>query len=246
LRDQRPDRAGMRKIALLIARLGADDFDVRERATRELIALPVVPLDDLRLAAVGGDGEVQLRAARVIGARSSGNAGSSAAVACFRTVARRNVRGLAPVILEALPFYSEEFVLAAGREALRATSGSGDAALLRRAARQAGPVEARVAAAGALAAVAKNAARGDLIALLDDGEPRVQLAAARGLADGGDRACLGALVELLSATDPRVRRTRLRSRRPAPLPPTSSFVYSCSRLLVVLRSRCSRRLYSMD
>jgi hypothetical protein len=204
LQSLRPSEENRQFIAARIAELGSDHFERRELATRQLIALPVLPADDLRLAIEADGGEIGLRAQQVLAARSAGNPSASVAVACFRTITKKHLTGAAPALLDVLPLYGEEFVLAAGREALKVTCRPEDAALLRKAAHKAS-IETRVAAVGALAAVLGDQARAELLALLKDGESRVKLAAARALADHGDRACLGALIDLLAARDLRVR-----------------------------------------
>jgi hypothetical protein len=200
----RPSGANRKLITSLIVQLGHEDFARRELAVRQLVALPVVPADELREAADGEDGEVRLRARQVLAERSAHNGSAAVAVACFRTIARRKLIGAAPALLDVLPLYADEFVLVAAREALKATSRAEDVALLRRAARG-GPVEARVAALLALATAAGDGALPELRELLGDNESRVRLAAARALAERGDRTCLGPLVQLLSAGDIRVR-----------------------------------------
>jgi hypothetical protein len=204
LNGLRPSAANRKLVTSLIVQLGDTDFARRELAVRQLVALPVVPAEDLRDATEGEDGEVRLRARQVLAERSIRNGSSAVAVACFRTIARRKLMGAAPALLDVLPLYADEFVLAAGREALKATSRPEDVALLRRASRG-GPLEARVAALMALAKAAGDDARPELRELLADNQPRIKLAAARALADRGDRTCLGPLVELLSAREILVR-----------------------------------------
>ena len=133
--------------------------------------------------------------------RSVGNASSSVAVACFRTIARRELIGAAPVMLQVLPLFGDEFVLAAARDALKCTSRVEDVPLLRKVVFSDDATEVRVAAVVALAAAAGDAVRGDLLPLAEDWVPRVKLAAACALADRGDRACLAPLVDLLWADD---------------------------------------------
>ncbi len=204
LRGVRPSADNQKLIASLIVQLGADDFQRRELAQRQLIALPRVPGEILREAAEGDDAELKARAQWVLAARAGGNTSSSVAVACFKTISKQKVEGLAGLLLDVLPLYSEEFVLSAGREALRATAAEADAPILRKIARR-GELEARVAAVAALAGVLKDRAAADLMTLLSDEEPRVRLAAARALADHGHRASLPALVELLGCRDLKVR-----------------------------------------
>ena len=205
LRGLTPTPENRTLVHTLIARLDSLDFAARELAARQLIAMPVVPADDLRLAAEeGDDSETRIRAAQVIAARASGNPSASVAVACFRTIARKKLTGAAPALLDVLPLYGEEFVLAAARDALLATSRPEDVERLRQAV-AGGPTEARVAAIGALAVVLRDDATSAMRPLLTDANARVKLAAARALADRGDRACLVTLVDLLSAPDVRVR-----------------------------------------
>ncbi|MDB5322988.1 MAG: hypothetical protein JWN40_4619, partial [Phycisphaerales bacterium] len=176
----RPSSANRKLIGSLIVQLGHEDFARRELAVRQLVALPVVPADELLEAADGEDGEVRLRARQVLAERSAHNGSAAVAVACFRTITRRKLLGAAPALLDVLPLYADEFVLVAAREALKATSRPEDIALLRRAARN-GPVEARVAALLALANAAGDDAHPELRDLLGDNEPRIKLAAARAL-----------------------------------------------------------------
>jgi len=205
LRGLTPTPANRKLVRTLIGRLDNLDFAARELAARQLIAMPVVPPDDLRAAAEDGvDSETRVRAAQVIAARAAGNPSSTVAVACFRTIARKKLAGAAPAVLEVLPLYGEEFVLAAAREALRVTSRVEDVDLLRETLASGG-TEARVAAVGALAAVLRDDAPSAMRSVLTDDDVRVKLAAARALADRGDRACLMTLVDLLSAPDVRVR-----------------------------------------
>jgi hypothetical protein len=214
LRGLKPSEADRARISSLVMQLGSRDFVRREGAMRELIALPVVPVEELRAAVDGADQEARLRAMQVMSARSVGNNTSAAAVACFRIIAKRKLAGAAPVVLDVLPLYGEEFVLGAARDALKATCRAEDAGLLRRAIRAGGgAAESRAAAVTALAAVAGEAAMGEIAGLVDDAEPRVSLAAARVLADRGERATLPALVRLLSSADVRVRQGSIATLR---------------------------------
>jgi hypothetical protein len=212
LKTLTPSDANHKVINSLILQLGSDDFVRRELATRQLISLPVISDRDLLAAIDNPDAEIRLRAGQILTARAAGNASSSVAIACFRTISRRKLTGAAPTLLEVLPLYNEEYVLAAGREALKATSRAQDLPLLRQAA-MIGPVESRVAVVGALAAVGGDNARPQLLSLLSDNEPRVRLAVARVLADRGDRICLTPLVDLLSAHEARVRQGSISTLR---------------------------------
>jgi hypothetical protein len=204
LRSLTPGPDARRRIRALIAQLGDASFDRREAATRELIALPIVPVDALRRAARSDEAEQRMRAARVLASRSVGNSTGALATACFRTLTKKRLTGGAAAVLETLPLFADEMTLSAGREALKATCAASDAGLLRAGARR-GASEARVGAVGALAVVLGDAATAEIAPLMSDREPRVKLAAARALADRGDRAALAPLVDLLCAPDVRVR-----------------------------------------
>src|SRR5258706_12635308 len=75
----RPSNANRKLITSLIVQLGDVDFARRELAVRQLVALPVVPADELREAAEGEDGEVRFRARQGV-AEGSAHNGSAAAV----------------------------------------------------------------------------------------------------------------------------------------------------------------------
>lgn len=212
LKTLSPTPENHRQLLSLFIQLGGNDFTNREIAMRRLIAMPVIDQKDLKQALDIDESEIHLRAQQVAAARASNNASASVAVACFRTISRRKITGAASVVLEVLPLYHEEFVLSAAREALKVTSQSEDADLLRHAA-QNGAAEVRVAAIGALAAVAGDEVLPELKSFLAETSPRVKLAAASALADRGDRGCLPPLVELLSAPDPRVRHASIATLR---------------------------------
>jgi len=193
-----------RSISLIIARLGSADFTDRELAQRQLIALPVIAPEDLLAAMESEQSEVRVRVAEVLEARSLQNGSPSVAVACFRTITRNKIDGAAQAILEVLPLYSEEYVLVAGREAVRSSATLADLPALRRIAKG-GKLEARIAAIGGLCALLASDSSRELRPLLSDSEARIRLTAARALADLGDRASLAVLIELLSSPDLRIR-----------------------------------------
>jgi len=212
LKGLSPTAENKKHLTALFMQLGGDDFARRELAMRQLIAMPVIGANDLATAIDSDESEIHLRAQQVAAARTNGNASSSVAVACFRTISRRKIAGASATVLEVLPLYQEEFVLSAAREALKVTSRVEDIPMLR-AASQNGSIETRVAAIGALAAIAGDDARPNLATLVAEDSPRIKLAAARALADRGDRACLPPLVQLLSAPDARVRHASISTLR---------------------------------
>jgi len=204
LRTLQPTVRNRRNVSLLIARLGSTDFADRELAQRQLTALPVITPDDLLSAVASDQPEIGARAAEVLQARSLQNGAPSVAVACFKTITRQKIDGAGPAVLEVLPLYSEEYVLSAGREAVRTSATVSDLPVLRRIAKS-GKLEARIAAIGGLCAVLAQDAPRELRPLLHDSEARIRLTAARSLADCGDRAALATLVDLLSSPDLRIR-----------------------------------------
>ena len=202
LRELHSSAARHKRTAVLIRQLGSAVWQERETATRELLKIPFIPIEMLRLATKDPDIEVRSRAQHILGRRPRQTDQVSHAV--LATIAARKLRGLVPDLLKAIPLFADEYLLAAARKALEATTRAEDADLLRRA--LAGKnVQVRIAAASAMTKLLGPKSPREVYPLLTDREPRVALAAARGLADCGDRKSLVALWRLLSAENVGIR-----------------------------------------
>ena len=82
-----------------ISMLGADSFDIRERAMKELIHADSVPEDLLKVAAQNGDIEVSGRAEMIIGFRKSPQR-VLLMKAIFRTISDKKIKGLASDLIK--------------------------------------------------------------------------------------------------------------------------------------------------
>ena len=217
--DVRPDFAGIAQllrralpsdqhaaeVANLIADLGSDEFEDRQKATTALLALPHPPIKALQVAADSEDLEVRERSRRILSEVERG-VHLRSVYAALRTIERRRVQGLSNLLLPLIPYWTEEVMLTAARRALVVTAQPHDAPLLRRAIHGPDP-QTRIAAITALASVLGDAADAELETLLDHRDEQVGLTATTLLADQGNRACLGPLVSRLRSPDAETRTT---------------------------------------
>ena len=114
-RQRTPGDAERKRIGELIKRLGADDFDDRERAAKELRKVGGPATSLVRAAAASTDAEIAVRAKAFL--KEVDAPAPLPAVAAARLLARRGTAAAAPVLLEYLPFADdgavEDEVLAA-------------------------------------------------------------------------------------------------------------------------------------
>lgn len=156
------------RILALIKQLGDETFEVREKASTELIALGAAAVPFLKEALKDGDLEVVRRAERCLKeiAKEPGKkeADESAPLAAARLLAARKPAGAAQVLLDYLPSAADEAVAREVRAALAAvamTDGKPDKALL--AALEDKDVKKREAAAEALSRTALPSGRKVLV-----------------------------------------------------------------------------------
>jgi hypothetical protein len=114
-----PDREKVRR---LIKKLADDDFEVREKATKDLVALGSAAVQELQRAAKDGDAEVASRARRCLDqiAQVSGPAGLL--TAALRVVALKRPAGAAEVLLALAPSVTDEADVRELRGALAAVA----------------------------------------------------------------------------------------------------------------------------
>jgi hypothetical protein len=186
----------------LIAQLDDGDFSRRQEAMRELSrqVAGVAPL--LAEATRGDNPEIRWRSKVVLDQTERESRSLLGAV--LTAIAEQKIAGLAEPLFPVLPLCSDEPLKQQARRALAATARPDDAGLLRQQL-AAGDAQARVAAAGALAAVLADEADSDLVPLLADASEEVQAAAARELANHGRREALPVLVRLLDSSETAVR-----------------------------------------
>lgn len=187
------DRA---RIALLISRLGDEDFDVREGASHDLIRLGATAAPALHRATSDADAEIASRARRSLNAIGGGWSIDLPATAA-RVLAVRAPSGAVEVLLDFLPSAMNEPVeeeVVAHIVALALRSGRPPSSILT-ALRDPEPTR-RLAAATVLARAGADQ-RALARRLLTDPEPRVRLASAQALLAVLDRAAIPALIALL-------------------------------------------------
>jgi HEAT repeat protein len=189
------------RVQVLIRQLGDDSFDVREKASANLVALgpPIVPL--LHRAESSSDQEVASRARDCLKLLDRPAAGLTP-VSAARLLALRKPAGAAATLLAYLPFAEDASAADAAQQALAAVTlrdGKVDAAVT--SALTDASASRRAAAVTALC----RSGASDLTparALLQDREPQVRLQAAVGLAGRHERAAIPVLIDLLDQAAP--------------------------------------------
>jgi hypothetical protein len=107
LRKQKPKAATEEAVKALIAKLGDDDFDVREQATKDLARMGAPALPLLERAAKSPDLEVSRRAECLVELITARNYNATA-IAAVRVLGRRKPAGAAEVLLDSLGWAGED------------------------------------------------------------------------------------------------------------------------------------------
>jgi hypothetical protein len=205
----RPDPGDRKRVAALIAQLSDASFEVREAATNALVELPVAPSVELEAAAKSDNLEAAARAKLILQHPSTRTKLDAARrrrtmiAPALRTMCERQIRGLAPPLLEIAPQFDGELSMLAG-DAMAATARSADESLLRKSLGAASAATRAVAIRG-LASAAGDAAKPLLVDHSRDPHALVALAAAHAMAERRDRTSLALLVKLAGSDDPIVR-----------------------------------------
>jgi hypothetical protein len=161
------------KIAALIGQLGADDFEVREKATEDLASFGSAAGGLLRKALASSDVEVVRRLQQVM-VKVGAGPGSATWSAATRVLAARKPKGAAATLLAYLPFAGD----ALGDDVRVALAALGvrdgkPAPVLVKALQDRNPL-LRGAAGEALTRARAPGLQGDLRALLKDPDPTVR------------------------------------------------------------------------
>jgi HEAT repeat protein len=183
------------KVRTLIQQLGDDAFDVRERASSELMTWgePVAPL--LRRAAQSADAEVAGRARDCLGRLESNKEELSPATAA-RLLALRRPAGTAEVLLAYLPSAEDDLTTEAIQEALNTIAEHGQGLTELKQALEDRIAVRRSAAAIALCRSGSGEAQA-VRSLLKDPDVTVRLRAAVALAGLQEREAIPALIGLV-------------------------------------------------
>jgi hypothetical protein len=191
------DDADRQRLTTLIAQLGDDAFEVRERASAALVALGTAAEPLLRQALKDPDIEVVRRSEECL-RRIKRGAGTAVPLAAARLLARRHPQGAAEVLLGYLPYADTDVVAQEVRRSLAAVAlrqGEADPALV--AALTDAQAVRRGAAGEALCRAGAIAHQSAVKKLLKDSEPAVRLQVAMALAAVKDRDAIPVLIDLL-------------------------------------------------
>jgi hypothetical protein len=188
--------ADTKHLKQLIANLGDDSFDVRERASRSLVALGNTAEPLLRQALKNPDVEVVRRAEECLKQIKRG-LGAGVPIAAARTLARRKPEAAAETLLGYLPFAEDEAIASEVRAALcnLATHGGKPEPNLVKGLDDANPIR-RAAAAEALCNTSIE--RETILKMLKDPAAIVRLRVAMGLARSGEKQAVPVLIDLLA------------------------------------------------
>ncbi len=186
-------------IEALIARLGDDDFSVREKATDELVALGGRAEKFLQDAMKNSrDAEIRRRAESCL-KRITTAEGASVVAAAVRVLAARKPEGTAEILLNYLPFAPEESVADAIRSVLGTVAvrdGKPEPVLVKALADRS--ALKRGAAALALSGVADVEIRAAVRKLLQDGDPILRARLALALAIQKEKDAMPVLIAALA------------------------------------------------
>jgi HEAT repeat protein len=186
----------------LIKKLGAETFELREKASEELIRLGNLAEPALQQALKDPDIEIVRRAEDCLRLIKSG-AGSAPDSAALRLVAERKPAGAVEVLLRYLPYATNQLVAEEVKNSLTALAvrdGQPDKALI--AALSDKMAERRMAAAVALCRTGGSDTLKPVRPLLQDADLSVRLQAALALAEVREKDAFPVLIELLPQLSP--------------------------------------------
>ncbi len=122
LRGQVRTEADLEKVRALVKKLADDSFEVREKATRDLIGLGSVALPELRRAAKSDDAEVSTRARRCLEKIAAVSGPEGLLTAALHLVTLKRPAGAAEVLLALAPSLTDEADARELRNALAAVA----------------------------------------------------------------------------------------------------------------------------
>lgn len=192
-----PTEVDAKRVANLIKQLGDGEFQVRQKASADLVELGPAALKELSRFADDSDPEVKRRVRECIEAINQGSRPGLVASAA-RLLKVRRPDGACAVLLNYLPAADDEIEeeILGALLVLGVRDGKADAALVE-ALKDKLPVK-RAAAAAVLARAGSTEDRKAVRPLLADADAKVRLRAAMGFLAGRDKDAVPALVALLS------------------------------------------------
>ncbi len=196
-RKRTPSEAQRRALRALVARLGDDSFEVRKKASADLIASGPVAAALLRAAARSPDEEVARRARAGL-AQVRREQAAPVVLAGARLVVRRRPADTVAVLLDYLPFAEDDNVaeeIRASLVSLTKHDGKPEPALL--AALESAEPDRRAEAGVILARADLADTRAAVRRLLKDDDASVRLRVGRALVMAKDKEAVPALIELI-------------------------------------------------
>jgi HEAT repeat protein len=185
------------KVQALVRQLGAETFDLREKAQRELLAMGTAVIPVLRLALQDPDVEISTRA-RLLLERIEKTPTAPLSPVVVRLIGYRKPAGAVEALLAFLPFGEDEGTLGEVQDALAALAFPDDRPDPALVAALASPTPAlRAVAAEALCQPGHPEQRAAVRKLLADPDGTVRLKAALALAAVRDREAVPVLIALL-------------------------------------------------
>jgi hypothetical protein len=197
-RDRTPSAELTRRFGGLLARLNADSYDERKRATAEIVGLGAAarPLLQQVLDHPPADRETLRRVEKCLDALSA-ERDTQPLLAAVRLVAARKPKGAADALLAYVPFAENEIVREEVQRALDAVAFEAGEPDPRLVAALADREPAKRAAAAAALARGGDALTRRVAPLLKDADPRVRLHVAVALTEAGHKPAVPVLIDLL-------------------------------------------------
>jgi HEAT repeat protein len=202
LRDHTPADVKPAQIEPLVRRLGSENFEVRERAAKDLIGAGLRSVPELRKALEDKNVEIARRARECLQEIQGNNKTSAVPAAVVRQLRRERPDGALEALLAYLPTARDqhlEIELYYALDALAMRDGKTDPALT--AALEDASPDRRAAAACLLGRLGNDKQRAAVRKQLTSPVPLVRLRAAQGLLAGKDKAAIPALTSLLEEKD---------------------------------------------
>jgi HEAT repeat protein len=196
-RDRTLPEAERAKLAGTVRRLGDEEFEVRQKAFKDLLVAGRAALPFLRQAKKDPDPQIADSAARLLERIESGSDAALTAAAA-RVLADRKPAGAVPVLLAYLPLADEELVQEAVLDALATIGLRGGKVDPELAAARKDKDPLRRLAAAHLFARAGPDERKSLRAMLTDPDARVRFEAATALVRAEDKAGVEPLIGMLT------------------------------------------------
>ncbi|MBN1553491.1 MAG: HEAT repeat domain-containing protein [Phycisphaerae bacterium] len=182
LKELHPSEAWEKRCKELIDQLASQRWSEREKAARELLSLPRLPIEELQKAETSDDLETRMRAKNILDERDREAVCSSALRSVFKVIRLKKIPGLVKEIRAALPLCGHIYLREAAILAAAVSARPQDAALLRTFLKDDDPYVRRLGVAS-LAVTLKRSAVSDLQPLLNDKDPQVRQATVKRLTE---------------------------------------------------------------